>query len=88
MAASSSGGEVGRVFRSAWGTLVREGVLLKSDPKLPSVVAIAAGGPVRGSWWGHPKGRVIFNALERLAELNSRYGAQATLPWPIRPGRV
>ncbi len=44
------------------------GLLLKSDPKLPSVTTLVAGEPVRGSWWGHPMGHEIFQVLERLAD--------------------
>ncbi len=44
----------------------RIGLLLESDPHLPSVVGIVAGGKVRGSWWGHPKGREIWRELRLL----------------------
>jgi len=44
------------------------GILLLSDAKLPSVASIVAGEPVRGSWWGHPKGHAIFNTSEALEE--------------------
>jgi hypothetical protein len=27
---------------------------------VPSIAAAIAGGPIRGSWWGHPQGRAIF----------------------------
>jgi hypothetical protein len=26
-----------------------------------------AGGPIRGSWWGHPKGREIFRVLQTVS---------------------
>lgn len=48
--------------------LTREGLLLLSDTRLPSVVALVAGAPVRGSWWSHPAGRVIFRVSEDLAD--------------------
>jgi hypothetical protein len=41
-------------------------VLLASDPVLPSVVALVAGAPIRGSWWGHPRSHAIFAALTAL----------------------
>lgn len=44
------------------------GILLLSDAKLPSVADIVAGEPIRGSWWGHPKGHAIFNTAEALEE--------------------
>jgi hypothetical protein len=48
--------------------LVRHGLLLKSDPKLPSVTTLVAGEPVKGSWWGHPRSHEIFGVLEELAD--------------------
>ena len=44
----------------------RIGVLLESDPRLPSVTAIVVGQPLRGSWWGHPSGRKIWRVLNRF----------------------
>ena len=42
--------------------LERHDLLLMTDARLPCLVALIAGGPVRGSWWGHPKGKRIFAA--------------------------
>lgn len=41
-------------------------MLLVQDAALPSVATLVAGGPVRGSWWGHPSSPAIFAALEVL----------------------
>ena len=46
--------------------LERRGVLLETDGQLPSLVAHVAGGPVQGSWWGHPLGHTIFAIGEIL----------------------
>ena len=46
--------------------LERDGLMLETDPKLPSLVALVAGGPIQGSWWGHPLGHTIFAAGEAL----------------------
>lgn len=46
--------------------LERWGLLLESDSTLVSVVTLVAGGPVRGSWWGHPKGQEIFQVSREL----------------------
>ena len=46
--------------------LKRHGLLLVTDPVLPSVAGIVARGPVKGSWWSHPAARAIFAVLERL----------------------
>lgn len=46
----------------------RHGLLLESDPKLPSVVSLVAGKPIAGSWWGHPSGGAIYREVNRLAD--------------------
>ena len=43
-------------------------VTLTAAPGVPSLVEAIAGAPVRGSWWGHPKGKLIFNVSSALAE--------------------
>lgn len=48
--------------------LERRGLLLLSDARLPSVASLVAGEPIRGSWWGHPRGPAIFHAAGELAE--------------------
>ena len=39
-----------------------------SDAKRPSVVSLVIGGPAKGSWWSHPKGREIYALLEQLGQ--------------------
>jgi hypothetical protein len=50
--------------------LEADGLLLLSDARLPSVVALVGRKPVAGSpagsWWSHPKGREIFALVQRL----------------------
>ncbi|MDA2934727.1 hypothetical protein MYX82_10350, partial [Acidobacteria bacterium AH-259-D05] len=46
-------------FRLVFKQLQTWGLLLESDAILPSVSALVAGAPVRGSWWGHPRGDAI-----------------------------
>src|SRR5688572_378169 len=46
--------------------LDRYGLLPVQDARVPSVCTLVAGEPVRGSWWGHPKGGAIFHLLGRL----------------------
>src|SRR5437867_7624973 len=50
------------------GALSREGLLLLQDPRLPSIAGFVAGGPVRGSWWVHPKGSDIFRVSIWLSD--------------------
>lgn len=38
------------------------------DGQVPSLASEVAGEPIRGSWWGHPKGRLIFRLAEALAD--------------------
>jgi hypothetical protein len=52
----------------ALGELERFGLLLFSDPALPSLVGLIVGEPLRRSWWGHPQGGVIYRAMNELAE--------------------
>jgi hypothetical protein len=44
------------------------GLLLKQDKELPSVVGLLTGESLRTSWWSHPKGRLIFVVLSELAD--------------------
>jgi hypothetical protein len=48
--------------------LKSSGLLLEADNELPSVTRMVAGGSVRGSWWGHPKGNEIYNLLGEVCE--------------------
>jgi hypothetical protein len=42
------------------------GVLLSHDADLPSATSCIAGEPIRGSWWGHEKGSLIYEVLGRV----------------------
>jgi hypothetical protein len=57
---------LGRDARRALAALERHGLLLLTDARLPSLVALVAGGPVKGSWWGHPAGGAVFTAASEL----------------------
>ena len=47
----------------------RHGVVLEAARgPVPSLAQAIAGGPIRGSWWGHPKGRDIFRVTEAIGE--------------------
>ncbi len=43
-------------------------VLATAKGPVPTLAHEIAGGPIRGSWWGHPKGRAIFRALEAVTD--------------------
>jgi hypothetical protein len=47
----------------------RHGVVLQAARgPVPSLAEEIAGGPIRGSWWGHPKGHEIFRVAESICE--------------------
>ena len=52
-------------LREATAFIRKHGVVLEAARgPVPSLAEAVAGGPIRGSWWSHPKGRAIF-ALTR-----------------------
>ncbi len=53
-------------MKEARAALERAGLLLLQDARLPSLATLVAGGPVKGSWWGHPAGREIFRIASAL----------------------
>ncbi|MCI0365287.1 MAG: hypothetical protein L0219_15570 [Phycisphaerales bacterium] len=55
-------------FQKVLSEIASRGILLESDPALPSVVSAIIGKPVRASWWGHPRGHEIHELLGRLAQ--------------------
>ena len=59
------------------------GVVLQSAKGLePSMTVRIAGGPIRGSWWGHPMGHEIFALLQKIDK------STAVLTCPLAGGRV
>jgi hypothetical protein len=53
-------------FKLVFGRLKDFGLLLESDPKLPSVCTLITGKPMKGSWWAHPLAQTIFQVNELL----------------------
>lgn len=53
---------------SVLAVLAKQGLLLKQDKAIPSVVGIVTGESLRRSWWSHPKARLIFSVLSELAD--------------------
>ena len=55
--------------RDAIAFVKRHGVVLQAARgPVPSLAEAIAGGPIRGSWWGHVKGREIFQAAQAVCE--------------------
>jgi hypothetical protein len=47
----------------------RHGVMLASAKgPVPNLAAILADEPIKGSWWAHPKGQLIFTIFEAVAD--------------------
>jgi hypothetical protein len=47
----------------------RHGVVLQAARgPVPSLAEAIAGGPIRGSWWGHAKGHEIFRVTEAICD--------------------
>jgi hypothetical protein len=47
----------------------RHGMVLQAARgPLPNLAEAIVGGPIRGSWWGHPKGKEIFRAVKAICE--------------------
>ena len=43
-------------------------VLVSAKGPVPRLTEVIAGGPIKGSWWGHPKSHQIFAILETVTE--------------------
>jgi phosphoketolase len=43
-------------------------VLASAKGPVPSLAAMLVGEPIKGSWWAHPKGHLIFSTFESIAD--------------------
>jgi hypothetical protein len=59
---------IASIHRSARRVIERDGLLLMTDARLPSLVSHVTGAPPRGSWWGLPEGALIFNVGNALSD--------------------
>ncbi len=55
-------------FKRVMAQLETFGLLLQTDPFLPSVCTIVTGEGLRGSWWAHPLAQDIFAVNEMLED--------------------
>jgi hypothetical protein len=61
----------------------RHGIVLQAARgPVPSLAETIAGGPIRGSWWGHRKGREIFQATQAVT------GSDSVLVCKLIDGKV
>ncbi len=59
------------------------GVVLQSAKTFePSLTVTIAGSPIRGSWWGHPKGHDIYAVLQKIEK------SKALLTCTLANGKV
>jgi len=68
MRARVSEAEIAGARRRLEALLDAHGSLLLHDAKFPSATACIAGEVISGSWWGHPKGKLIFETLTRIED--------------------
>lgn len=54
--------------QQAMDLLERTGLLFLHDARKPSLTALVAGAPIRGSWWGHAAGKRIFQVASALED--------------------
>jgi hypothetical protein len=55
--------------RAALAFVKREGIVLQAARgRVPNLAEFVAGGPIRGSWWGHAKGQDIFVAANHVVD--------------------
>src|SRR4051812_20542512 len=57
-----------KLLQQMHAALAESGLLMLSDAARPSLVGIVAGGPVKGSWWGHKLGTVMYNLANELGD--------------------
>ena len=55
--------------REAFAFIRKHGVVLASAKgPVPRLTEVIANEPIKGSWWGHPKGREIFRIFKAIEE--------------------
>ena len=68
-----------RTTEEAIHLLRKRGVVsLAHAPGITSLVEEVAGGRITGSWWGHPKGRLIFRIASALEDHPDALGTKIT----------
>ena len=70
-------------LRQAMDFIRYHGVVLQSAKGLePSLVVRIVGGPIYGSWWGHPMGRVIYARANKIEK------SKAVLVCTLASGKI
>ena len=69
--------------RQAMDFIRYHGVVLQSAKGLESTLTVKiAGGPIRGSWWGHPKSHEIYALLQKIDD------SRAVLTCALANGKI
>lgn len=69
--------------RQAMDYIRYHGVVLQAARGLePSLVEVIVGGPVQGSWWGHPMGHKIYALIQKIDN------SKAVLVCTLASGRI
>ena len=55
-------------LRQAMDALESSGLMFMHDARKPSLTALVAGAPIKGSWWGHAAGKRIFQVASALED--------------------
>jgi hypothetical protein len=56
-------------MRDSLAFVKREGIVLQAaQGRVPNLAEFVAGAPIRGSWWGHAKGKDIFRAANQVVD--------------------
>ena len=55
-------------LRQAMDALEASGLMFLHDARKPSLTTLVAGAPIKGSWWGHPAGKRIFQVASALED--------------------
>jgi hypothetical protein len=60
--------DIDSALQQAVDLLEQTGLLFLHDARKPSLTALVAGAPIRGSWWGHAAGKRIFQVASALED--------------------
>jgi hypothetical protein len=56
-------------FKEALYFIKQHGIVLQAaHGRVPNLAEAIAGEPIRGGWWGHPRGREIFHTIQMISE--------------------
>lgn len=60
--------EISAALERVRSALVERGLLLLQDAELPAATTLIVGEVMRGSWWGHPQNKLMYETLQQLGD--------------------